>query len=160
MGNHKSVFAPLTVWSFSTYTQYLKCPFSICLDKILRVRIQEPENPAFIKGDRVHAAADNYVSGRTSPRIKLEKELLPVATKLKELRSAKAKTEQEWAFDRKWNPCDWRDWQRAWLRIKTDVCHDTVQPPHVDVIDWKTGDRKSTRLNSSHYSRSRMPSSA
>ena len=31
--------------------------------------------------------------------------------------------------------------------------------PHMDYRDWET-DRKSTRLNSSHITRSRMPSSA
>lgn len=129
----------LTSWSFSTYTNYLKCPFQVCLEKIVRTRIEEPENPAFVKGNRVHEAADAFISGRAPARKKLEAELQPVAAKLKDLRAVKASTEQEWAFDRNWEPCDWRDWNRAWVRIKTDVCAATEEPPHVEIIDWKTG---------------------
>jgi RecB family exonuclease len=58
---------------------------------------------------------------------------------LVDLRKRKAKAELEWAFDRQWIPVDWRDWDRAWLRIKTDVCADSVKPPTVDIVDWKTG---------------------
>ena len=38
--------------------------------------------------------------------------------------------------------------------------HVTIPTRLVDVGFFTDGDRKSTRLNSSHYSRSRMPSSA
>ena len=36
----------------------------------------------------------------------------------------------------------------------------TAQSGARDLESWLAADRKSTRLNSSHYSRSRMPSSA
>ena len=131
-------FATLTSWSYSVYTQYVKCPFSVCLDKIQRIRIQEPENPFFVKGNRVHDAAAAQVAG--SGKIpKLSVELLPVKALLVDLRKRGARTEQEWAFDRQWNPVDWRDWKKAWLRIKTDICADSLEPPTVDIVDWKTG---------------------
>jgi hypothetical protein len=66
-------------------------------------------------------------------------ELVRVKPVIEKLRKAKAKVEQLWAFTREWEPCNWKDWDRAWLRVKTDVCMDTVTPPHVDIIDWKTG---------------------
>jgi PD-(D/E)XK nuclease superfamily len=131
-------FATLTSWSYSVYTQYVKCPFSVCLDKIMRVRIEEPPNPAFEKGDRVHSAADVHVGGMGKPP-KLPKEMAHLKARLDGLRKAKARTEQEWAFDRDWMPVSWTDWKRAWLRIKTDVCADTLKPPTVDIVDWKTG---------------------
>jgi hypothetical protein len=134
----KGRFATLTSWSFSVYTQYVKCPFSVCLDKIQRIRITEPENPAFVKGNRVHDAAAVFAGGKGKPP-KLVEELSPIKDVLVDIRKQKPRVEQEWAFDRQWNAVDWRDWERAWLRIKTDVCADSEDPPTVNVIDWKTG---------------------
>ena len=148
----KARFAPLTSWSFSTYTQYIKCAYSVCLDKIQRVRIQEPDNIHFAKGNRAHEILDVYVSGEGKTRPSLTDtvsvpgqkpvkiDLRPIESKMKELRAAKSKrTEQEWAFDINWMPTDWRNWKTAWLRMKLDVCTDTTDPPHVDVVDLKTG---------------------
>jgi hypothetical protein len=146
----KGRFATLTSWSFSVYTQYMKCPFSVCLDKIMRVRIQEPDNPHFIKGNRTHTIADTFIGGVGAKRPALEEtikcgketlkvNLTAVKDQLIDLRKKKARTEQEWAFDRQWKPTDWRDWTGAWLRIKTDVCADTKEPPTVEIVDWKTG---------------------
>ena len=138
----KARFATLTSWSFSVYVQYLKCPFSVCLDKIMRVRIVEPPNPHFEKGTRIHGNAEKCIATTAGRMPKLEPEF-EKQPKLKEMitrfRKAKAKVELEWAFDRQYNVVDWRDWTKAWLRIKTDVCADTVDPPTVDIVDWKTG---------------------
>jgi hypothetical protein len=147
----KGRFSTLTSWSYSVYTQYLKCPFSVCLDKIQRVRIVEPPNPAFAKGDRVHALTDTYIGG-VGRKPALVEELpparkgeLPIQINLKAIqptldimRKAKARTEQEWCFNQQWLPTGWLAGD-AWLRIKTDVCADTVEPPTVNIIDWKTG---------------------
>jgi RecB family exonuclease len=134
----KGKFATLTSWSFSVYTQYIKCPYSICLEKIQRIRITEPENPAFVKGNRMHAGADTFIGsiGKAPP---IPAELVPIKDKLVKYRKLKARTEQEWAFDRQWNAVAWNDWDKAWLRIKTDVCADTLEPPTVDIVDWKSG---------------------
>lgn len=148
----KERFATLMSWSFSVYTQYIKCPFSVYLDKIKRVRITEPPNPFFVKGNRSHEIAEMFISGAGKKRpaltdritvegisgaIKID--LRPIEAELVQLRAAKAETELEWAFDRDWNPVRWNDWDRAWLRVKTDVCANTVKPPMVDIVDWKTG---------------------
>ena len=49
----------------------------------------------------------------------------------------------------------WEELKLGIPTFKTDEWRDSNESPDGDVID-----RKSTRLNSSHYSRSRMPSSA
>ena len=65
------------------------------------------------------------------------------------------------------------DWYHRWSKFDWEKCEDGVwkfiSPEHREVMeqlfkenkyrDWET-DRKSTRLNSSHRSLSRMPSSA
>jgi hypothetical protein len=148
----KGSFAQLTSWSYSVYAQYLKCPFSVCLDKIMRTRITEPPNPNFIKGNRFHAIADTFIAGVGRKRPELVEtvqvpgtrdvvkvDLTSIKDELTSLREKGARTEQNWAFDRRWNPVDWRDWDNAWVRIKTDACADTIDPPTVDIVDWKTG---------------------
>ena len=147
----KGKFDQLTSWSFSVYTRWVKCPLEVCYDKIQRIRIEEPDNPHFVKGNRAHAIADTFISGVGKKRPSLtekvpfpgqkpiEVNLKPIESQLVDLRTRKGKTEGEWAFDRAWNPVDWRDWKNAWLRIKTDVCADTVDPPTVEIVDWKTG---------------------
>ena len=133
----KGRFATLTSWSYSVYHQYLACPFSVCLDKIQRIRIQEPENPHFVKGDRVHKSAETFISG-AGRAPKLEPELEKLRPLLTDLRKAKARVELEWAFTKKWEPTGWFD-KDAWLRMKVDACKDTINPPTVDILDWKTG---------------------
>jgi len=118
----------------------------------MRVKMVEPVNPHFVKGNRAHDIAASFISGPGARRPALSEEvpvpgtkdtvsvnLEPIKAELIAMRKAKARTEQEWAFDRQWNPVDWRDWDRAWLRVKTDICADTIDPPTVDIIDLKTG---------------------
>ena len=76
----KGRFATLTSWSYSVYHTYCECPFKVCLDKIQRVRIIEPPNEHFIKGDRVHKSAEQEIrsAGLPGRRPKLELELRTV----------------------------------------------------------------------------------
>lgn len=121
----KARFATLTSWSYSVYTQYLKCPFSVCLEKIQRVRIQEPPNPAFEKGDAAHTMAEVFVA-TTGKEPLLTKELPGgakvslegIRSTLVDLRKAQARTELEWAFTRELTPTGWTD-RDCWLRMKS-----------------------------------------
>lgn len=137
MPRHKARFNTLTSWSYSVYHSYLECPFRVCLDKIQRIKMIEPPNENFIKGDRVHKSAELQIGGK-GRLPKLEPELKTVKDLLIDLRRRKAQVELEWAFDRQWNPVRWYA-DNAWLRIKTDVCADSEDPPDVTIIDWKTG---------------------
>lgn len=145
-------FTTLTSWSFSVYTQYIKCPFSVCLEKIQKIRIIEPPNPHFAKGNCAHDLAANCAGGRVGkmPSLKtsvvnpvdgkpIKIDLTSIKDTLVQLRAAPhVAVEQEWAFTKQWKPTGWFD-KDAWLRIKTDVCADQPDPPAVDIIDWKTG---------------------
>ena len=135
----KGRFTTLTSWSFSVFTQYIKCPFSVCLEKIQKVRIIEPENPFFEKGNRIHKGAELFVAGKGRAPA-LPPELAPIKEQLVQLRKrgTEVAVEQEWAFTREWRPTGWFA-DDAWLRMKTDVCGSTVKPPTVDIVDWKTG---------------------
>lgn len=131
-------FATLTSWSYAVYTQYMKCALSVCFDKIQRIRIIEPANPHFEKGNRVHAAAEAYIksTGRAPAIIP---ELAAVKDRLAIFRKLKAMTERDWAFNRQWKPTGWFA-PDAWLRVKVDVAAiDSGPPPLVYITDWKTG---------------------
>src|SRR6185437_541922 len=99
-------FATLVSWSYSVYTQYMKCPLSVCFDKIQRIRIQEPPNPHFEKGDRVHKAAEAYIRS-TGKAPTIIPELKTVTDRLKSFRKAKAAVELEWAFTKQYLPTSW-----------------------------------------------------
>lgn len=135
----KGRFTTLTSWSFSVFTQYCKCPFSVCLEKIQKVRIIEPDNPFFVKGNRIHKGAELFITGKGRASA-LPPELAPIKDQLVQLRKrdTEVAVEQAWAFTREWRPTGWFD-KDAWLRMKTDVCGSTVKPPTVDIVDWKTG---------------------
>ena len=157
-----SKLATLTSWSYSVYTQYMKCPLSVCFDKIKRIRIVEPPNIHFEKGNRVHEGAEKYIGmedkklaaylkelkkklppmldGKTKiPRVPTYELLKAVEPRLEIFRKAKAKAELEWAFTKDYQPTSWTNWAGAWLRIKVDVCHEQKAPPLVHIVDWKTG---------------------
>lgn len=133
----KGRYTTLTSWSYSVYSTYLGCPFAVCLDKIQKIRIKEPDNPHFVRGDRVHKGAEAFIAG-SGKAPKLEPELEKLKPLLTAYRKAKARVELEWAFTRTWLPTGWFD-KDAWLRVKTDVCADTTDPPTVAITDWKTG---------------------
>lgn len=134
--------ATLTSWSYSVYGQYMKCPLSVCFDKIKRIRIEEPPNPAFIKGNAIHKFAEEYVTARI-PATPIIPELKSVKDRLSIFRKMKALAEQDWAFTKDYLPTRWNDWTNCWLRIKVDVCAITPatkkEPPLVQIVDWKSG---------------------
>lgn len=132
----KGKFAKLTSWSFSAYTQYLRCPLSVFFERVQRVRMPEEKSPVLERGDRVHKAAETYVS--TSGRPQMIPELRHYADRLKDFRRRRARTELEWAFTSAWTPTGWLA-PDAWLRMKLDVLHEQTAPPAVYVGDYKTG---------------------
>lgn len=140
-------YATLSAWSFSVYRQWLQCPFSVCLDKIQKVRIKEPDSPYLAHGGAVHKAADAFIGGtaKKAPKIdttmggkSLSSNLANIAADMLKLRTLRARVEQDWAFTRQWKATGWLS-PDVWLRIKTDACADTADPPTVDIVDWKTG---------------------
>ncbi len=136
-GTSAPKLATLTAWSYSVYTQYFKCPLSVCFDKIKRVRMVEPPNPAFEKGNRVHGAAEQYIKSAGAKRAPaLIAELAGVKDRLDMFRKLGASAELEWTFNKDWQPTSWFG-HDAWLRVKTDACAES--PGLVQITDWKTG---------------------
>jgi hypothetical protein len=135
--------ATLSSWSYSVYTSWLRCPAAVCYDKIKRIKIFEPENPAFVKGNAVHKFAEDYIAGRLPAKEPIHPGLKQVQDRVTTYRKVKAMVEQDWAFTKEWVPTKWNDWTHCWLRIKVDVCAVTEAtkkaPPLVHITDWKSG---------------------
>jgi CRISPR/Cas system-associated exonuclease Cas4 (RecB family) len=123
----------IEAWSFSRYKDYTTCP---ALAKFKHLdRLEEPHGLAMGRGGDIHTLAEQYVlSGGAMPE-----ELTRFADEFKNLRRYKKDcvVEQEWCFDKNWEQCDWKDWARAWLRIKVDLFH--ARKTKGEVIDYKTG---------------------
>lgn len=116
-----------------------KCPYQAFL-KFVEKR-PEPDTRdrgPLDRGIAVHTAAEEFIR---SEREDLIRELRHFDTELQELREqfqeGKVLTEDDWAYDTEWTPCDW--WgETAWLRMKLDV-RQQLDTNQVKILDWKTG---------------------
>lgn len=138
-----TTFDRLKSWSYSVYTQWVKCPRSVCYAKILKVDMKE-DNPKFERGDAMHAAAQTYTTAKTAPTLLPRQDLFKFKPQLDRLRKYKTKlVEQDWSFTRQWKRTRYDDWKNCWLRIKVDFCGVVEQlrnkPGSVEIIDYKSG---------------------
>lgn len=146
-------------WSYSRYSTYEKCP-ALAKYKFIEKR-QEPGSTAMDRGSDIHLMAEHAVKGTAPPATEfkalapahangtvelLKKGKLPeeLGNFTKEFAAARktkgVETELMLAFTSQWDACDWRDWNRAWVRIKIDLLlPPTIKAPVVKVIDHKTG---------------------
>lgn len=118
-------------WSYSRLSAWEDCPLRAKL-KLLDRR-PEPEGPALARGNDIHKKAEKFASGQVRS---LPQELGLFKDEFKDLKKAKPLLEQQWAFTRDWEPCDWFG-KEAWLRVVCDAVR--VEPPKATVIDHKTG---------------------
>jgi hypothetical protein len=148
----------IEAWSFSRYSTYEECPRKAKY-KFLD-RLKEPGSKAMDRGGDIHLMAEHAVKNtapkandfksltpalaqnavRTLRSKKLPMELKNFEEEFNEARKSKAVAELELAFTVNWDPCDWRDWDHAWVRIKIDLLKPpTTKEPVVEIIDHKTG---------------------
>jgi CRISPR/Cas system-associated exonuclease Cas4 (RecB family) len=132
---------PLTSWSFSKLMVFEECPWHAYLQWVARVPDQSDKTAAD-RGTAIHAEAENYVKtgkGFTSHLAHFTEEFEALH---KHYEQGKVTCEEEWGFDKDWQPCGWN---KAWLRLKCDVvCH--LEPKHIVVIDHKSGRRFGNEL--------------
>lgn len=131
----------LTSWSFSRWAMYEECPLKTKLRHIDKLAPKvPPDRKAMDRGTDIHKLAEDYTLGtlkKLPPELKLFKQEFLQARKAKDV-----KVELELAFDRGWNVCDWKDWNRAWVRIKIDLAVKVRKV--LKVVDHKTGRLKTT----------------
>lgn len=126
----------VTSWSPSKLTAYESCPAAVRYKYI--DKLPEPPSPVLERGTAIHAAAEEYVTGRAkslAPDLVAVKKLL--ATLRKDYRAKKVRVELELAFNREWRACHWLA-KDVYVRFKLDVLH-LLKDGAARVIDWKTG---------------------
>lgn len=138
----------ILAWSYSRLADYLKCPYYAFLRHVQRIK--ELDNPAQDGGRRTHDAIAHYLTvevgkGKLKQLPSVPESARNFSIEMGELRTKKPKVEQDWAFDKNWNPCSWFGPQ-AWLRIKMDAYYleekklkGGMVETTVIVIDHKTG---------------------
>lgn len=123
----------LKTWSFSRLMDYESCPRKAYLKHAERVPDPRP-SPAADRGTRIHSLAEEYLLGQADD---LAPELARFKDEFASLRKREGlMLEQEWGFNKEWEPCGYRD-DDVWGRVKAD-CVVPMDKGGV-VIDFKTG---------------------
>lgn len=128
----------LTAWSYSRYDTWLLCPFKFKCKFI--DKLPDPGSAAMDRGDRVHKGLAAYIMGQgTLPsevKFPFQQQLY---AELRAIPDTDKVVEQQWAFDRNWNPVGWFD-RVAWFRSVLDagVVYEDLA---VEACDHKTGKR-------------------
>lgn len=126
----------MRAWSYSRYKDYSTCPFKSKLKHI--DGLKEPGNKAMERGSHIHKLAEDFVKLKQKT---LPEELKMFAREFKKLQKLDTRTEDRWAFDMNWVPCEFFD-SNTWLRMVADAQHVKVlksDEERMTVIDYKTG---------------------
>jgi hypothetical protein len=132
----------IDAWSFNRLITYEACNYRAKLEYLeKRAYAASFDKTAANRGNVVHSAAERYIRGDLLLLI-TELSLPPVQVRINEYRDAYARgiavVEQDWGFNRDWQPTGWFD-SDVWLRAKCDVVVDYGDV--LEVADWKTGKR-------------------
>lgn len=142
-GKNKPLEFP-TSWSYSKLADYEQCPLKFALKHI--VKVSEGDNDAFVRGNKVHAIAEKYVTA-TIPEA-MPPELNKFETLFREVRANRDQfyTEEQWAYAKDWSVTGWfakAPMKPAWLRCIVDLGAN-LEGDHVLLIDYKTGKKYAT----------------
>lgn len=122
----------LSAWSFSRYNDYQRCPAFFKYKHIDKLPV--PDHPAMARGKEIHEKAAGFLQGTLN---ELPEELSWFDDMMIELRGMDPIVEQQWGFDRKWQPTGWFA-NDTWLRVVLDA--GVVYDDNTGVVvDHKTG---------------------
>ncbi len=132
-------------WSYSRLADYETCPARFAYKYI--IKIPEAENEAFVRGNKVHKLAQDYVEG-SIPAEPVPKEIASFAELFRIMRSDTegAFIEQQWAFASDWTVTGWFAKPPAkpvWVRNIIDYGVN-YGDGFATLIDFKTGKKYDT----------------
>jgi len=137
-------------WSYSRLADYETCPARFAYKYI--IKIPEAENEAFVRGNKVHKIAEQYVNGEgpyagAGWTDMVPTEIASFSALFKLIRSDPVGvfTEQQWAFTDKWDVTGWfaKPPKAAWVRNIVDLGLNHGDG-HMTLIDHKTGKKYDT----------------
>lgn len=149
----------ITAWSYSRLTTWEECPFKAKMKFIEKV--EEPEGPALSRGRAMEDAVYAYLFKRGVTKVPPDGQLFADMLKALKKMASGVLNNREMAFDRDWKPCDWKDWDRVYVRVKMDLLwlstsQDPFKPPVsqkrscIRVADLKSGRIYEDKLDQLH----------
>lgn len=125
----------LTAWSYSRLSAYEKCALQAKFKYI--DKLPEPTSDALERGSQDHETLAQYLRGDQDAALNAIPGWAHFGSLLNDLRSLEPQVEQQWGFNRAWEPTGWFG-KDTWFRSVLDAAlvygDDTG-----DVIDFKTG---------------------
>lgn len=116
-------------WSYSAFQTWSSCAAKYKYSRI--DRLPEPPSPAMERGNSIHLKCESYLKGTLYG---MPPEMEKFREEFQELKARGAVAEQDWAFDRSWEPVPWKE---GWLRGKADA--HLVEGDTLYIVDFKTG---------------------
>lgn len=127
----------MKAWSFSALNNYETCPKKYWHLAIER-DVKEEEGEALVYGKKVHRALEMLIKKGTPLPNELS-HMLPYVQKFVDFKGTKL-AEQQLALDIDFQPSDWKDWDKTWVRAMLDLA--IVGETHALLVDYKTGKMK------------------
>lgn len=136
----------IKAWSYSRLDTFETCPYRAKLEYIDRVPKPElvpppgkDEHP-LERGNRVHAAAEHYITREINliPELELLADDFVAAKARYREKPGLCVVEEEWAFDEDWRQTGWSS-DTAWGRLKLDLGLVSDDARKMRVVDVKTG---------------------
>lgn len=125
-------------WSFSRVKDFTKCAYMFYMKSVApkHERVKFVETDAMRQGKLQHKMLQDRVQHGTPIPADYANKLDPIA---KSIIMAEGTTfaELELALDENLNPCGYRDWDRAWVRVIIDIMK--INKNKAFVGDYKTG---------------------
>lgn len=137
----------MSSWSFSALVDYYeKCPRKYKFKYIDKVKEppRDETHPAE-RGNRIHKLSEDWLQRAATPQ-RLEtfpQELAAFARDYADLAYERTVVEEEWAFDKDWDPVAWKS-PDAWLRMKLDI--HWFDGETVNIVDLKTGKKEGNEI--------------
>lgn len=126
-------------WSHSALKDFEGCQRRYHETKVLKLHpFQQTEAAKY--GDLLHKACEAYVlSGKPFPQ---EYEFVKPTVDALVARSGRKLPEYKMALTKDLQPCDWKDWDRCWVRGMADLLIIDDENLTAWVADYKTGNNK------------------
>jgi len=129
-----------TAVSFSRLNDWKKCPAYARFKHL--DKLPEPGSIYLERGSAIHKLAENFTVAKKAGKLPIE--LAQFDAEFKALRKRRPVTEEQWAFDKNWEPSSWFD-KSTFCRVVVDCWYHDLKRNVLVIIDHKTG-----KLNATH----------
>jgi hypothetical protein len=126
-------------WSWSRLKNYRACP-KRHYHVDIRKDFKEIDSPALLYGNQFHdQMAKRIADGTPLPTDTTRHDKWPKLMRTLRENGVGVSVELEYAMDANFQPCGWRDWDKAWFRAKVDALAVDGDYRYAVAFDWKTG---------------------